>query len=286
MSWNRVSPCVLFVILLGLGIVRGENPFTPLTQSDTALDPYAPPGPAQPAEPPGVLSSWITYVRPGCCGPVGGSGPIGTELYLRTGPSIPVEGGFLKHTLSVGWEEQGGGRALFFNQEQDAAWIVDLSLSNIYNHGQHSDKFARLDNVLVPNSVGTATRVPRVNVTVASLNRTLFNYGVGRDWYLFGGNGNCGCDGADKGAAWKVGFDGGGRWGSAKIELHELKHRTDVITAAYAALHTDVEIPWKCCIWTFGLRLEWDYTWMQILQGRNDTHLQDANFLVNFGVRF
>ena len=127
---------------------------------------------------------------------------------------------------------------------------------------------------------------PRVNVTVASLNRTLFNYGVGRDWYLFGGNGNCGCDGADKGAAWKVGFDGGGRWGSAKIELHELKHRTDVITAAYAALHTDLEIPWKCCIWTFGLRLEWDYTWMQILQGRNDTHLQDANFLVNFGVRF
>src|SRR5262245_37709433 len=66
--------------------------------------------------PPGsVTSPWIDYARPGCCGPYTG-GPIGSEFYLRTGPSIPVSTGILHETLNTGWMTQIGARTLFFNQ--------------------------------------------------------------------------------------------------------------------------------------------------------------------------
>ena len=35
-----------------------------------------------------------------------------------------------------------------------------------------------------------------------------------------------------------------------------------------------------------GVRLEWDYTWMDILQHQNNSDLQDINLILNTGFRF
>jgi hypothetical protein len=230
------------------------------------------------------LSSWITYHRPECMGPVGGNGPIRSEIYLRSGVSVPIAGGFFDHTLATGWDIQGGGRTLFFNTDDNAAWTVDLSLSNINNHGQHPDRSATLLNVIVPGPTsifGGASNVlaPSVKVTTRSLNRTFFNLGFGREWYLYGAP-------EGDGTSWRVGVDGGGRYGSAKLEIHELKHRTDTIAGAFVSLHSDVEIPYGCIILLAGFRLEWDYTWMDILQIQNNSDLQDLNLLFTAGIRF
>jgi hypothetical protein len=94
--------------------------------------------------------------------------------------------------------------------------------------------------------------------------------------------GNASCDTT----SWRVGFDAGGRWGTARLETHQLKHRSDVIGSAFFAAHSDVEVPCGCCIFYYGLRLEYDYTWSDILQLQNKSDLQDLNLLVTTGVRF
>jgi hypothetical protein len=115
-------------------------------------------------------------------------------------------------------------------------------------------------------------------VTIQSLNRTFVNLGPGREWYLFG-------SAFAPGNKVRIGVDGGGRWGSARMELHEFHHRTDTIAGLYAAAHADLEIPCSpCCVFYAGLRVEWDYTWMDILQRTSD--IQDINALANFGVRW
>ncbi len=195
-----------------------------------------------------------------------------------------VGGGVFDDTLHTGWLIQGGGRSLFFNPEGDAAWTVDLSLSNFYNHGKRPDIRIPLRGILVPSAQQIqgqtqTVRVPLVNVTVSDLDRTFANLGFGREWYLLG-------NAYSNTNTWRVGFDTGGRWGSASLETHELRHRTDVMGAVWVAAHTDVEIPCGCCIFQYGLRLEWDYTWSDILQLQNKADIQDLNLLVNLGVRF
>src|SRR5437870_320520 len=112
----------------------------PLTlEPAKATAPAADMAPASPAPPPG-LSHWITYTNPDCCGPVGGNGPIGYELFLRGGLSLPVEGKNFGHVLDVGWEVEGGARSLFFNPAMDRDWSIDFGISNILNRGQHSDR--------------------------------------------------------------------------------------------------------------------------------------------------
>ncbi len=235
------------------------------------------------------LSDWILGGRTAdCCGQVGGSAPIGTELYLRWGLSLPVGGGFFSHTLSTGWTVQGGWRTLFFDQPGDAAWVVDLGLSDTSHHGQHDDSKAALHNIILPNALGTNVQVPRVLVTTRHLNRTFLNLGGGREWYLSGsGLKPCGGDcAANEGTMCRVGVDVGGRWGSAKLELNEIKHRTEVLGGVYLAVHSDLEIPWGCCLFVVGARVEWDYIWSDILQRSVDTDLQNVNLLMTLGVRF
>src|SRR5205823_5781058 len=102
----------------------------------------------------------------------------------------------------------GGGRTLFFNPANDAAWVVDLGIGDIANHGQHSDRTANL-SILVPGPTN-ATRV-HIPVTVSGLNRTFVNLGLGREWYLSGEGGNCPtCGTFGAGTNWRAGFDIGG----------------------------------------------------------------------------
>jgi hypothetical protein len=297
MNVKHIFLSALVLALGGVGAVRGEDPpgaWSGMAGSTTlGAPPAGAPAPGEaapvPGSPsaPGMLSSWIAYVQPGCCGPVGGDGPIGSELFFRGGPSMRAGGGIYDHALTTGWDLEGGGRVLFFNTDRDADWAVSLSLSNISNHGQHSDIIVPLKNIIVqippasPGQQPTPQVIPTALVTIRSLNRTFVNGGLGRDWYLIGSAYPCKCV-----PSWRFGIDGGGRYGSAKGEFHEIHHRTDTIAGLFAALHTEVEIPCGCAILSAGFRVEWDYTWMDILQIQNNSDIADLNALATFGVRW
>ena len=173
---------------------------------------------------------------------------------------------------------------MVFDKTSTSAWTFELSLLSIWNHASRPDLQIPL-NLLVPPSTGTTpvsvafgkNGVP--GVTVRSLNRTFLNFGVGRELYLWGA---AGCGGPN----WRVGFDGGFRWGSESAEFNEIRHRSDTIAGAWTALHTDLEIPCGTCTFLAGFRTEWDYTWTDILQEQNDADVMGVNFLFNFGVRF
>src|SRR5262249_48141453 len=135
----------------GIVVRPGEGPTPPGAE-----------GVAPKAEAPKGLSDWILYTRPECCGPIGANGPINTELYIRTGPCLPVGGGIFGHTLKTGWMIDGGGRSLFFNPQLDAAWTIDLGVSNIYNQGQHAD-------IKIPIPTSPTATTP---ASIRNLNRT------------------------------------------------------------------------------------------------------------------
>jgi hypothetical protein len=408
MSVKNVCLATLVTALLGVGVVRGQyTPPAPEAGPNMATGPAGVSGPAptgrgeigQSGQPGGgpiltppagsiCLSKWILGTEPGCCGPVGSHGPIYMETYIQSGISFPFSDGVFGHTLEPGWVIQGGGRSLFFNADQDAAWVIDLSISNVNNQGRNPSYEVPLTHILVPTPgttgttgitgatgttgttgttipglTGTTTPTPAhrtapgiafqqtpttptipttvpttaattpttfavVNfvplaqlhriqaqqgvaqsrrpvqllparnghpqfiaaegVSIEELNRTYVNLGVGRDWYLWGQAPtylNCGQRECGQ-LAWRFGIDGGGRYGTAKLSLHEIQHRKDAIAGIYAAAHTDVEYPCGCCTFQAGIRVEYDYTWMDILQEQNDADVQEINLLFTAGVRF
>jgi hypothetical protein len=288
MNLKTIGLCGIVLAVLGASAVHAQYSKPPVGDSGTPLIDRPAAFPSGPPDSTMVstagLSNWITGIQQECMGPMGGNGPIRSELYLQAGPSVPIGGGFFNDTLKTGWEIQGGGRTLFFNNQGDAAWTVDLSLSNINNTGRNPNESVTLHNVIVagpPSVFGGSTNisVPSLNVTTRSLNRTFVNLGVGREMYLYGAP-------DAEGLTWRVGIDGGGRYGSAKLEMHEIVHRTDTIAGMFASLHSDVEIPYGCITLLAGFRIEWDYTWMDILQIQNNSDLQDLNLLFTAGIRF
>jgi hypothetical protein len=265
--------------------------------------PDAGPLPGTGKEPPGGRpvyqsgwSSWLMYPRtPGCCGPTG-DGPIGWEVYFRSGLNFPIGGGLFNTELDPGWAVQGGGRVLFFNPPADAAWTLDVGLSNVfYNDGQRK----RTTNVLVPvvatNLGGGTTITPTpTDVMVRDLNETFLNASFGREWYLMGA---ADCKGG--GPVWRVGTDGGGSWGSAKVDLLEpplpatnnqgqnqraVGHITKEVGGLTASVHSDLECPCGSYVIQFGTRLEYGYIWTHILQTQMD--VQSLNLLFTLGVRY
>jgi hypothetical protein len=288
MNLKMIGLCGLVLALASASGANAQYSKTPTGSSDPKwIDPSPAAGSASGSSTTvstSGLSNWITWNKPECQCAIGGNGAIRSEIYLRAGPSVPVAGAFFGHTLSTGWDIQGGGRTLFFNTEGDAAWTVDISVSNINNIGQHSDKSVTLHHVIVPGPQSifggaTSQALPSINVTTRSLNRTFFNLGFGREVYLMGMP-------EEEGMSWRVGFDGGARYGSVKLETHELMHRTDTIAGAFVALHSDVEYPYGCITLLGGFRLEWAYTWMDILQVQNNSDVQDLNILFTAGIRF
>jgi hypothetical protein len=151
-----------------------------------------------------------------------------------------------------------------------------LSISNIRNQGQRSDiKFPITQITGTPPALTTRS----VAVSMKNLNRTNVNVASGGEWYLRGTANACE-------PRWRVGFDAGGRIGSVRGEFNEIQHRTDVLGGVFIGLHTDLEIPCGCCTFLAGLRAEWGYNWMDILQLQNNSDLQDVNLLLTAGVRF
>jgi hypothetical protein len=229
-----------------------------------------------------TLSSWVLYDRPcGCCGPVGGHGPIQTDLYFRGGGSMPVGAGALSSVLDAGWMIQGGARVILFDAEMDAAWTVDLGIGHINNSAWNKTTQFTLTNIPTTSASGITGTLPSLEVSVSALNRTYVNLGGGREWYVLGSP-----DEKEQTTLWRFGVDGGGRYGSAKLDLNEIKHRTDTFGGVYFGLYTDLEIPCCACMIEIGLRGEWAYTWTDLLQTQNNGDLQDLNLMFTIGIRY
>jgi hypothetical protein len=271
-------------------------PFDPMGDREGGMVPgNGGPAPAQgPSLVLGVPASpYLTYQRsPGCCGPIGGcGGPLGYEIFARSGLAFPVGGGVFGNFLKTGWDIEGGGRVLFFNRDIDRAWTFSVSVSNIFNRTGNENRAVDLFNVPVRTAVvqpgGFAPTpatvvVPAVQASVSSLNQTFANLGIGREWYLLGSAD----PGQQSGCNWRVGVDAGGRWGSAEVQFNEINHHTGVIGGMYCAIHTDVEIPWRCGILQAGIRYEYNYIWTHLLQDQNNADYQSMNLLFQIGARF
>ncbi len=333
MSVKRIGLSCLVVALWVSGVVQAQAPALPPNGSETmplytpgSVDqpsPYAavPPaaasgavggstfassdgGPPPAAQPPVVLglpsSPYLNYMRsPCCCGKVGScGGPLGYELFVRSGIAFPIGPGIFEKYLHPGWDIEGGGRLLFFDPTVTKAWTISLSVSNIFNRTGNANQSFEMFNVPVrtsitvpgqtnvPGSVAATTpviaNVPQVTATVSSLNMTFVNVGFGREWYLLG----TANPGQMQGCNWRVGFDGGGRYGSAMVQFNELQHHTDVVGGLYAAIHSDVEYPFRCGIVQAGIRYEYNYIWTSLLQSQNNGDYQSMNLLFQIGMRY
>jgi len=213
------------------------------------------------------LSDWILYTKPGCCGPVGGWGPIMPELYVRNGPSIPVGGGVLGWALQTGWMFQGGGRSLFFNPSMTAAWVADIGISYNFKAGV-GNHLITLDSVAGP-----------IDVHLRQFQRTSFNLAFGREVYLYVWE--------KSGTALRWGAHVGGQLGTIKADWEEIEHTTDMLWAITLASNLDMEIPWGCATLQAGFRVEWnDIFESDVVQTRNSNNLQSVNLLFSTGLRY
>jgi hypothetical protein len=261
----------------------------------TAIDEGSPAIPPRVPIPLGLpISPYLTYPRsPCCCGNIGAcGGPFGYELFIRSGWAFPVGNGVFNEFLHAGWDIEGGARLLMFNPPSTAAWTATMSISNIFARTGNANLPIFLHNYPVstaaPGTQGSAipitarVPIPNLEVTVSSLNMTFVNLGFGREWWLCGSANpgvQCGCN-------WRVGVDGGGRYGSADVQFNEITHHTDVVGGMYGALYSDVSYPFRCGIPFAGVRLEYNYIWSSILQDQNNGNFSSINLLLQLGVRF
>lgn len=293
MSRRPIFPCTLLLVVVAVAAARaqGPGPQADLGDPRTRTQPdLIEPRPTLIWPPQTGPSSYILYEQSPCsqcCGPIGGCGPIRMELFADTGPSVPYGSGFIARSLDTGWMVGGGGRTVFFNRAETAAWNVDLSLNFIWNHGAEND-VQNVFPVAVTDILGNA-RTEFHPVSMSNLYRTFVTLGAGREWFLLGptftGNKN-----------WIAGVDGGLRYGVARIDMHDLGRSvsqfvrtTDQLYGAYVGLHTDLEIPHNCCTFLVGFRTEWSGMNLRsglLLNTINDQHIYDVNFLLTLGVRF
>jgi hypothetical protein len=327
MSAKAIVPgAVILALLGGLPARAADDPPMPMTtpaagdptqtQPPESLPPPMPEPtaavqPTTPATgnglPPGsVVDPWIAYARPGCCGPLGGDGPISSEWFLRNGVSMPVATGILHEALQTGWMTEFGARALFFNPDTDAAWTASASLSYTYNNSGRGDLVFRypegfLRNVLNPVT-GLRTNVVQfenIPVTIRDYQRWSLNTALGRERYFFN-------PAYRPGWHLRFGWDSGGRWGYGRAELNDLsgivppnnpqgiesnvilfRRRSDVFGTVFVSLHSDLEVPICCGAAYFisGIRAEWNYNWTNLFPGQ-PRDLQDVNLLWTVGFRY
>jgi hypothetical protein len=301
---TRFCLSILALAFLRLGFVHGQattpmrepsilpSPTPTATISPPRFGSQAPGSPdaAQDFDPtttgPEGVSSWLAYPRwTDCCCRVGGHGPIDMELYVRSGASVPLPFGLFGTIMRTGWDVEGGVRSLFFNTAEDRAWTVDIGITNIqYNTTKDRKAVIRAFRQQTPNGIGgfNTTILPFFAVTPSGLNDTTLNLAFGREIYLFGSTHDCN----SKEWKWRVGFDGGGRWGSNKVDLVEIQHKTSTVGGFFVSVHTDIEKPCGCAVFFTGLRMEYGYLWSNILQNQNNTDMQTINATFEVGLRY
>jgi hypothetical protein len=201
------------------------------------------------------------------------------ELYVRTGASVPV-GGPLGDALNTGLFIQGGGRTLLFDARETAAWTIDLGIDHVINR------------VSAPGPVFTFS-THHLPVNLHRLQRTALSPSLGGEFYLHG-------SARSAEWRWRVGLDGGLRWGTTRLEVLDTipNNPNDASPSGFhrlnswdwgpmVALHSDVEFPCGCCTYFAGFRFEWEDTFNNRLQLFGVKHdIKDVNLLLNLGVRF
>lgn len=258
-----------------------------------AIDEGNPPPPPMvpvPLGPP--ITPYLNYPRtPCCCGPVGKcGGPLGYDLFIRSGFAFPVGGGIFNKYLHTGWDIEGGARLYFFNPPSTAAWYGSMSIGNIFARTGNANQPITFFNlpIHVPSttpggiSTGAIRVLPQALLTVSSLNMTFVSLGFGRECWLHGSAD----PGQQHGWNWRAGWEFGGRWGSGEVQFNEIQHHTGVVGGMYGAIHSDVEYPFRCGIGFAGVRLEYNYIWTSLLQDQNDGDFSSLNLLFQLGVRF
>ena len=263
------------------GAAAGADPVGMLTGQPAQQLPY------------GAYPSPYFTDGPGCCGPLGANGRIGYEILWYTGPAISFGEGRFGRELHTGWIVGGSGRSLFFNPAHDAAWVMDLGLSYQYNHGSpgHFQELAIRQAPLINPITGAQIPQPDVltQVAIRGLDRTNFNFGLGRDWWLWG----AGSTGLSDGLNWRVGALVGGRWGTAHVDLlpmdsaafGDYQRRQGVTHGVFLMAHTTFDIPMGTWIMFGGLRAEWGYDWTNLIPPL-DGNLHNVNLMLTWGIRF
>jgi hypothetical protein len=220
---------------------------------------------------------------------VGGHGPISYELNTLVGPSLPVAGGGFKGRLEVGWEVGGDIRTLWFNRAGDAAWAIEFGLSYTYNRGKQQDTPLE---VFARQPLNTTTGLPSGPDQLAvfgirGLNRSNLNISVGRDWFVDGP----GYVGTDCHINWRFGGDIGFRWGTGHVDLvpqadpGNYFRRSGITDSFFLGVHADREVNMGGWIFFSGLRVEYDYTWTNLIPDQNGD-LISINLLLYTGVRY
>ncbi|HEY2784700.1 MAG TPA: hypothetical protein VGJ05_06955 [Fimbriiglobus sp.] len=305
----------LGVVLIGLacGSAAVGQTGTLVPQSTGGLRKLPPP-PGEPAQPAAATDATAagatdvltgqptppgTYEGPwsgpnhagGCCGPIGGNGPITYELVDYTGPNLPTAGGILSRRLQTGWTVGGSANSLFFDCSGDAAWVLGLGISYTYNRGQQDKPLDVYTNTppLVDNNGSIIQRFPdQLNeFVIRGLHRTSFNFSIGRDWFLDGP----GINGIETGANWRFGTDLGGRWGTAHVDLVPTADLTNYFKKGsttyglFGGFHLTREIPFGATILYAGFRTEFGYDWTNVIPPQGGD-IFNINFFLNGGIRF
>lgn len=239
--------------------------------------------PTVPTVPGAVYSPWVGASPAGV---MSGHGPVTYEGYVRTGPSFNIGGGELSAILDHGWMTAGGGRTLFFNASNDAAWVLDLGVSFTRNFAPGLNR--RTQVLASELRAGDPANNFTIPVGVKAVRRTSFNFGVGRDWWMYGPGTVGGSPGFGN---WRGGFDVGGRWGSSSIDFEPqddpggFRHRQAVYHGVYVGSTLNWEQQFGAVILQAGIRAEWGYDWMNLLPPQT-SDLQSFNALMVFGLRY
>jgi hypothetical protein len=219
------------------------------------------------------ISNWISRETSPCCnGPVGGNSEVGTELYFRAGPSLPLgDSPLLSRNLAAGFTVAGGAKTLFYNHPFTEAWYIDTGISNSENSALGTAEPITF-NTAVPGRQGVAP----FTVTLRNVNRTFVNLGAGYEWFSNPAK--------DQPVRGRFAIDGGGRYGTMSVRLNELTHRSDVIGGAYVGAQYLLEYVCWHSILNVGVRTEYSYTWSDMFRRASD--IGELNILVNLGVRY
>lgn len=274
---HRMAGAALLVLCAG-PLLHAQTPLVLPTVRDSspvALTADAPtasilPSDA-PAYPPTAAGGSCAAGGPNCCGPIGAHGPVGTDIYFRTGPSFIVSQTTFGKSLRTGYEFMGGGRTLLFNQSGSRACTFDLGVSYTYNDGR-------------PESIFNFNGAP---VTLRGLNRTAVSFAMGKEWYLLGAGS---VDGHD-GTTLSIGGDLGARWGTASLDMNIANtvngylQTRDVYAAGFTGLNLNLEVPMGAWAFLAGVRGEYSYTNMNLIRTAQCS-LHDINVLLTVGVRY
>jgi len=292
MKRNHILAGLLCVLALGIPSLSAQGQTKPEVLTMPRSDSSAPPSSAlvttdwQPLQGPGP---WVDL--PSQPYPIGRNGPIGEEVYVAVGPSLPIAGGVLVGNLYTGWFSEVGVRSLFFNPQRDAAWTVNLGVINIWNDGLRSAGPGFNATVaLVPSAGIVLPPNGTFPVVVRDYNRFYASGGLGRDWFLFRDPQNAGLV-----SSFCVGLEVGGRWGTSHVDMlivggtppnDYLRHQA-VLESVYLAAHAGLEMPLGAATFFVNFRAEYAFNWSDnIIPGGLDGSLQDVNLLLMTGFRF